>query len=288
MAVISLFLDLGVFLPNYADMGIVDFFHGIYLKASLCALLAMLSVPYSAGDDFCHVSNTAFQNGENLNFRIYYSLAGIYFSGGEASFSVKEEQWNGKEVYHIVGAGKTNSFVDKTFKVRDRYETFIDTGTLRPYKFIRNVHEGGTKIFEDVTFIKTANTAVTDSGVYKVPVCVQDVVSAIYSARNIDFSRYKPGDKIPFSMFLQNKTYDLYMHYIGKEIVKTKRGKFNAIKFKPLLIKGTIFESGEKMTIWISDDVNHIPLRVESPIIVGKVSVELIGFQNLRNELKPL
>ena len=64
------------------------------------------------------------------------------------------------------------------------------------YKFIRNVDEGGYKKYENVTFNQTANTAVTNQGVYKVPNCIQDVLSAMYYARNIDFDKYKVDDKI--------------------------------------------------------------------------------------------
>ena len=111
---------------------------------------------------------------------------------------------------------------------------------------------------------------------------MQDVISTVYYARNIDFDKYKAEDKIPFSMFIDNEVYDLYIRYLGKEVIKTRYGKFNAHKFKPLLIKGTIFEGGEKMTVWVSDDANHIPLRIESPISVGSVKVDMMGYRNLR------
>jgi hypothetical protein len=100
---------------------------------------------------------------------------------------------------------------------------------------------------------------------------VQDVLSSIYYARTIDFNKYKVDDKIPFTMFLGNEVYNLYIRYLGKTQVKTRYGKFRAIAFKPLLVKGTMFEGGEKMTVWVSDDANHIPLRIESPITVGSV-----------------
>jgi uncharacterized protein DUF3108 len=195
---------------------------------------------------------------------------------------------NGKEVYHAVGDGKTYSFYDKFYKVRDRYESYIDTGTLQPYKFVRNVYEGGYKTYENVTFVKNTNTAITTEGVYKVPPCVQDVVSAVFYARNIDFSHLKVNDKIPFDMFLDRQVYHLYIRYLGKETIRTKYAKFRAIKFKPLLIKGTIFEGGEKMTVWVSDDPCHIALRVESPITVGSVIVDMINYRNLRYPLSSL
>ena len=120
------------------------------------------------------------------------------------------------------------------------------------------------------------------------PPCVQDVVSAIFYARNIDFNKYKPEDKIPFTMFLDNENYNLYVRYLGKETIKTKYGRFRAIKFKPLLVKGTIFEGGEKMVVWVSDDGNHLPLRVESPISVGSIKVDMMNYKNLRYPLTSL
>jgi hypothetical protein len=159
---------------------------------------------------------------------------------------------------------------------------------MQPLKFIRNVDEGGYKKVENVTFNQQTNTAITSAGVFKVPNCVQDVLSSIYYARNIDFNTYKPEDKIPFSMFLDNEVYNLYIRYLGKEIIKTKYGKFRAIKFKPLLVKGTIFDGGEKMTVWVSDDANHIPLRIESPIVVGTIKIDMMQYKNLRYPLSSL
>jgi hypothetical protein len=80
----------------------------------------------------------------------------------------------------------------------------------------------------------------------------------------------------------------MYIRYVGKEVIKTKYGKFNAIKIKPLLLKGTIFEGGENMTVWVSDDLNHIPVRIESPIVVGKVKIDMMSYNNLRHPLTSL
>ena len=236
-------------------------------------------------DDFCNLKNTSFQAGEQLTYTVYYAVAGIYIDAGTATFTNTLEKLNNKPVYHIVGDGKTNPSYDWVYKVRDKYETFLDTATLQPMKFLRNVDEGGYKKYENVSFNHSAKTAVTADGVYKIPDCVQDVVSSIYYARNIDFSKYKADDKIPFKMFLDNEVYDMYIRYLGKETVKTKYGKFNAIKLKPLLLKGNIFDGGEKMTIWITDDANHVPVRVETPIIVGSVKIDLMHYENLRYPL---
>ena len=149
----------------------------------LFILLATKSI--SAGDDFCGLRNNAFQQGESISYTIFYSVIGIYINAGAATFSVNTEKLMNKPVYHVTGAGSSNSRYDWIFKVRDIYESYIDTNTLQPLKFIRNVEEGGYKINENITFNKEQNTAISNKGVQKIPTCVQDVLSAIYYARNI-------------------------------------------------------------------------------------------------------
>ena len=251
-------------------------------------ILFCTSFHLSAGDDFCGIRNYCFQDGESISFTVFYSVIGLYVNAGSATFTTSVEKLNNKTVYHVVANGSSNPSYDWIFKVRDRYESYFDTANLQPMKFIRNVDEGGYKTIENVTFNLQANTAITTKGVFKVPNCVQDVLSAIYYARNIDFNKYKVDDKIPFDMFLDNQVYSLYMRYLGKEVVKTKYGKFRTIKFSPLLVKGTIFAGGEKMAVWVSDDANHLPLRIESPITVGSVKVDMMQYKNLRYPLSSM
>ena len=258
----------------------------------LCLPLMAFSLPAGVSsqgqDSFCGERNSTTQAGELVKYNVYYALAGIYVNAGTASFSNNLETLNGKPVYHIKAEGVTHPSYDWIYKVRDLYETFMDTATLKPMKFIRNVREGDFKHYENITFNHNVGTAITNSGVYKVPPCIQDVLSAVYNARNLDFNGYKKDDRIPFKMFLDNQVYDSYVRYLGKEQVKTKYGTFNAIKFRPLLVEGTIFTGGEKMTVWVSDDQNHVPLRIESPIIVGSIKVDMMTFRNLRYPLKSL
>ena len=95
-------------------------------------------------------------------------------------------------------------------------------------------------------------------------------------------------EKIPFKMFLDDEVHSIYIRYMGKEVIKTRYGKFRAIKFKPMLISGTIFEGGELMSVWVSDDGNHVPLRIESPITVGSIKVDMMGYRNLRYPMQSM
>ncbi len=256
--------------------------------ASIFIWALIFVAPLRAGDSFCGLRNNAFLDGERIDYDIFYSVIGLYVNAGTASFTTSIETLNNKPVYHVTGSGTSNTSYDWIFKVRDQYESYFDTATLQPYKFIRNVNEGGFKIYENVSFNQKTNTAITDKGVFKVPNCIQDVLSSIYYARNIDYNSYKPENKIPFNMFLDNEVHQLYIKYMGKEKIKTRFGKFHAIKFKPLLVKGTIFEGGEGMTVWVSDDANHIPLRIESPIVVGSIKVDMMEYENIRYPLTSL
>jgi hypothetical protein len=254
----------------------------------LIALMAFSKKAETHYQEVCNIDNNAFKAGEKVTYSVYYAVAGIYVNAGIATFTNTLETLNNKPVFHIVGEGNTNSSYDWIYKVRDKYETYIDTATMQSLKFVRNVNEGGYKKYQNVAFNKTANTAVTNDGVFKVPACVQDVVSAVFYARNVDFSKLRKDDRIGFSMFLDNEVFNMYIRYLGKEVIKTKYGKFNAIKFKPLLLKGTIFEGGEHMTVWVTDDANHIPVRIESPIVVGKVKIDMMNYENIRHPMDAL
>jgi hypothetical protein len=242
----------------------------------------------SAQADFCHIKNTSFKEGERVVFKAYYNMSPIWIQAGNAEFTVASEMLDKKKVYHISGIGRTQKSYEWFYKVNDKYETYLDQETLFPQRFVRNVNEGGFKIYNYVNFNHSSGKAVSTNGVFDVPKCTQDVLSAVYFARNIDYNKYKKGDKIPFSMFLDDKVYDLYIRYVGKEQIETKYGKFNAIKIAPLLIDGTIFKGGEKMEVWVSDDANHIPLRISSPILIGSIKVDMMQYSGLRNPFTSL
>jgi hypothetical protein len=257
------------------------------IKKILLSFLTIGSLVISccavAQNDFCSAHNTSFKDGEKLTFRVFYNMGFVWINAGNVNFQTTAEELKGHKVYHISGEGKTAKSYEWVYKVKDKYDTYIDKETMLPLKFVRHVNEGGFKIDQEVTMNHTRGEAFSDKKIYTIPKCTQDVLSAIYFARNIDYNKHKPGDKIPFDMFLDNKVYNLYVKYVDKEEIKTKMGTYNAIKIVPLLIEGTIFKGGEKMTVWVTDDENHLPLRIESPILVGSIKVDLVGYDNLRN-----
>lgn len=254
------------------------------IKKIVLALM-FLAICYTsyAQTDFCGITNRSFQPGERVVFKVFYNMGMIWAGAGTATFTTTLENYKGKPVYHVKGVGKTYDSYEWFYKVYDVYETYIDTTNLMPVKFKRDVDEGGFKFNNNVTFNHDRNQAISTNGVFDIPECVQDVLSTIYYARNIDYDSYKPGDKIKFNMFLDDQVYPLYIRYMGKEEVKTKFGTYKTIKIKPLLIEGTMFKGGEKMEVWVTDDKNHIPVRINSPILIGSVKVDLMDYKNLRH-----
>jgi hypothetical protein len=254
-----------------------------FTKIVTFSLLLFIPFVHFAQSSTGKTINKTTQSGEVLTYKIYYTLAGIYANTAEVTFSNTLEKLNNKPVYHFVGNGKTYPSYDWFFKVRDVYESFVDTATMLPYKFIRNISEGKNKMYHQAIFNQTNNTAISTQKLIKTPASVQDVLSSIYYARNIDFANAKINDKIYFNMYLDDVVYPIYLTYLGKSTIKTKFGTYNTLKFRPKLIEGTIFKGGEKMTVYVTDDENKIPVYIETPIIVGTIKVYFFAAKGLRN-----
>jgi len=108
-------------------------------------------------------------------------------------------------------------------------------------------------------------------------------MSAVYYFRSVDFSKYRPGDKIPINMILDSETYNLYIRYLGKEEVKTRdKKKYKCIKVAIQLVEGTIFKGNEDAIIWVTDDENKVPVMVEAQILVGSVKAILNEAKGLK------
>ncbi len=233
-----------------------------------------------------------FQGGEQLNYDAYYHLKNIWVPAGKVRFEVKDSTYNGVECFHFDGKGKSLKSYDYFFKVRDHYASIAEKESLTPVRFTRKVREGGFSLFYDYHFNSTEKSAVVytdqnDASKHQTidfPDCVFDVMTAVYYARTLDFSEMNMDDTIPIPMMVDKKIYSgVYIRYAGKERVKADDGTvYNCIKFRPLLIEGTIFEDGEYMNVFVTDDKNKIPILIEAEILVGSVKAYLTSFKGLK------
>ncbi len=241
----------------------------------------------------CVNENTAYDPGEELNYKVIYNWGPIWLESGKATFRVGSANIKGRTLYVFNGSGSTYSSYDWFYKVQDVFESFVDSATLRPLTISAIIREGGKKEKHNYSFnfhSKEAYTTITrgekpvQKDTVKTSACTVDVLTAIYYARNIDYSNCKKNDTVSMSLLLDGKVYPIYIRYLGKAKYKGESlGDFNCIKFSPLLVEGSIFKGGEGMTVWVTNDKNKIPIYIETPIVVGTIKVKLTSYKGLRN-----
>lgn len=229
------------------------------------------------------VENTAFKEGEYLKYRIHYGI----IDAGIAELNIKETVVKqDRPVYHMVGTGRTVGMAEWFFKTRDRYETYVDADSIVPVEFVRDVNEGGFKINRHIIFDHTQDRAVDlkdNNKSFSIANNAQDLLSTFYYARCINTENIKVGDEIPVHMFLDHEMYLFYFKYMGEENVDTKFGDVECKKFIPIVQSGRVFKEKEGMTLWVSKDKNHIPVRLETELAVGSIAIDLIDYNNLRH-----
>jgi hypothetical protein len=232
------------------------------------------------------VGEPVFQAGEQLSYRLKYG----FFTGATANMRVEESnrEFNGNNAYHIIIDGKTAGAFDVFYKVRNRYETYIDKTTLLPYFYTENRHEASYKHKDNVTFDHKTQEITAIKGVYPFKGKVLDFVSAYYFARSIDVTRIHVGQKFDLQYFLEDGIHTLTITYVGKERVESDLGTFSCLKFNPTILPGRVFKKDSRLYLWITDDNNRIPIKAHVELIVGSVTMELTAAKNLKYPLSTL
>ena len=168
------------------------------------------------------------------------------------------------------------------YKVRNRYESYVDQKTLLPYFYAENRHEGNWKHSDKVTFDHETGKITAGKGTFPFKGQVFDFVSAYYFARNIDVSKMKVGEKFEMRYFLDDGINELGITYAGKETVTCSMGTFNCLKFNPTILPGRIFRKDSKLYLWITDDENRIPIKAHVEVVVGSLTMDLTSAKGLK------
>lgn len=254
---------------------------------------APMTTPSDQPWSSCSSTNSTFVDGEEVTYKLFYNWKFVWVAAGEVTFRVKDL---GNQ-YYISALGRTYKSYDPFFKVRDKYECYIDKETLLPTVAIRTVEEGKYRLYDKVTFDRKNDKAKSLRGKskevakvteYPITDCIHDLLSIVYFARNIDFDNMNPGEKIPVNLFMDKETWPLSVTYRGKQ-EKTRikgNGKFKTLHFSPQVIAGEYFKEGTEMNIFVSDDQNRLPLIIESPLSVGSVKAVLKKYKGLKYEME--
>jgi len=255
-------------------------------KIQMKKVLLILSLVFVYQTGFSQ-QESAFGEGEWFKFRMSYSN---WLKAGNATLLVKDEVLNEKPVYHVVGKGWTTGMIKWFFKVTDRYESYFDKTTYLPYKFIRNIDEGGHTKDLEIDFDQKNNKAHVNDKKHKRKVVIdtkpniQDMVSTFYYLRNnLDTENLKVGDEVQIDMFFDEENYGFKLQYLGEETIDTDFGDVKSLKFRPYVMAGRVFKEEESLTLWVSKDKNKLPLRIKADLAVGSLRADLEAFKGLKH-----
>ena len=225
-----------------------------------------------------------FQAGEVLQYKLKYG----FITAAEATIKVANSdlKFNGKPTYRLNVDAHTSGTFDVFYKIRDRYDSYIDKDTLTPYFYQENIREGGYRRNDKARFTQSTRKVVSNRGTFTGPTNQTfDLVSAYYFARSLDISKMKIGDKFALNYFLGDEINQLQIEYIGKEVVKSKLGSIRCLKFSPSIQPGRIFRKDSRLYLWITDDGNRVPVKAQVEILVGAVTMEIKSASGLKYPL---
>lgn len=248
----------------------------------LVVLFAVELFAHQPGDEFRKIENKAFKEGEKLTFDVKYG----FVTAGVAVMQIpKIKRISGRNAYHVTFEVNSVPSFDWIFKVRDRYETYLDTEGLFPWRFEQHIREGNYSRDFSAFFDQRKGKAKTTEGEYDIPKYVNDIVSAFYLARTFDYSKMKVGEKIKLYNFYKDKVYDLDVKYLGKERIKVAAGTFDCIMVEPLVQEGGLFKSEGNIIIWLTNDDLKVPVKVKTKVVIGSIDAELTKYEGLAGNL---
>jgi len=220
-----------------------------------------------------------FQPGEKAGYLIHYGP----LNAGTATAELIRSEFRGKTYYHARAEARTTGLADKLFKVIDVYEGYFDSISLLPVRSVRDISEGRYKRHDEVIYDhKNLKATSILSGEHDIPANIMDMTSVFYYIRKIDFDTMSPGQVIKIITFFDDELFPFDIRYFGKEQVRVRDKDYNCIKLVPYVEPGRIFESEDDMTIWLSDDQNHIPICVRFDLIVGAFKCDILNYSGLK------
>jgi Protein of unknown function (DUF3108) len=237
-------------------------------------------------------NNVNFQAGEELVYKIYYNLNFVWIPAGEVTFKIDEKEAE----YHISATGRTYSSYEWFYKVRDKYDSYIDKETLLPNLSLRSVNEGNYRLFSKVAYDQKSKKAYFERGENEQTIkargtldtkdLMHDVLSIIYYCRTLNYENVSAGQEFPANILLDEAIYPLKYKFLGQEDKKIRDlGKWSTMKFTPQVVSGHVFKEGTEMKIWASNDANKLPLMIESPVSVGSVKIVLKNWKGLKYDV---
>lgn len=229
------------------------------------------------------------QSGETLKYRIHYG----FLNAGTATLNTQKTTFRGSPHFHVKGVGKSTGLVKTFFPVNDIYESYMDYNTGLPSYYIRNVREGNytqhleTSFNHDSLTLTLANKEKPSEKpkTLKSVKGIQDMLSAFYYLRSFDAGEIKVGKQFNLNVWIDDELFPFQLKVVGTEDVKTKFGKINCLKIIPSVMSGRVFRAKEGVTLWVTNDANHIPVSIKAELAVGSLKADLDAYDNVKYPL---
>lgn len=238
---------------------------------------------------------TSFGKGEQLEYRVNFG----FLSVGKAITKIdsRVHTINSRACYKIDAIGETSDWMSWVADVEDNWGAYIDTATLSTHVSYRKIHENSYRLDELSNFDHEAHKVTVkvrnkETGIYEeknkydIPHNAKDLVGGFMLLRQINFAKLHKGDTVTISGFFEDTSYYLKVMYKGKETINTKVGKIPCNIMIPIMPDNKLFDGENSITVWISDDGNKIPVKIQAKMFIGHTGLELVSFRGLRNQIK--
>lgn len=229
-------------------------------------------------------------DGESITLRIHYG----FLNAGTANLTARKTAYRGVPHLYVKGTGQTTGAVKAFFKVDDLYESYINMNTELPSFYVRNVKEGSYRQHLETVFNHDNNTLVlTDkknpangSKVIKSVKGVQDMLSCFYYLRSKSPAELKVGNVINMNVWIDDEMFPFQLKVAGTENLETKFGTINCLKIIPSVKSGRVFKEKEGVVMWVSNDLNHIPILLKAELAVGSLKASIDDYKNVKYPLR--
>lgn len=245
--------------------------------SSSCLVLALFLATVAAQARNVQEKSRIGSQKEELVYEIKYG----FIKGGEATYRIHDAYYNTTPINYATFTAVTTGVADVIYKVRDVYQSYFDKASCMPYMAIRNVSEGGYKLYNEQYFYEEpgdSNSVYTtrSDSTFTIPKNIFDVVSSFEKLRVESRKHNNIGDTVTINTFFDDEVYPFHMRYKGTETIKSNGERIKCHRFDPVTEPGRLFKTEDDMSIYISADERSIPVLLRIDLVVGSVKMELM------------
>ena len=259
-------------------------------------IIMLLTITALSNHAQCTLENTAFKSGEVLTYNLYYNWKFVWVKVGTASLSTVQTYWNGKNVFKSSLITRGNGKLDGFFVMRDTLLSYTTT-QLAPLYFRKGAREGKGYRVDEVLYdysggkcnLRMFRKKDDKPGVWKTEssaLCVLDMLNLFVRARSFDNSNWKPGWTLKLPIADGDGLADAHLKYEGKENIKGDNG----VTYRCLALTYSEYFKRKKKwkeiaTFYVTDDANHVPIRIVLNLNFGSAKAYVVGMAGVRSPI---